>query len=54
MKSIPPPTAAKENFEWTPLFIISLREMMKSGVHSKQLLAVPAANEGVRPFYTTP
>jgi hypothetical protein len=54
IKSIPPLAAAKENFEWTPLFIISLCEMMNNGVHSKQLLAVLAANEGLWPFHTAP
>jgi hypothetical protein len=54
VESIPPPVAAKENFEWTPFFIISRSEMIKNGVHSKQLLAMPAANEGIWPFYTTP
>jgi hypothetical protein len=54
VKSISPPSAAKESFEWTSFFLISLREIRKNDVHSKYNLAAPAAKESFEAFYTTP
>jgi len=42
---IPPPSAAKESFEWTSFFLISLRKIRKKDVHSKYNLAAQAAKE---------
>jgi hypothetical protein len=43
VKSIQPPSAAKESFERTSFFLISLREIKKNDVRSKYNLAAQAA-----------